>query len=281
MGAYWIPRAQLILGQSGQKFHRPIAQLGMGDEGTPIFGPSKKLDHELELAIYVARPNPQGQPVSIAEAESHLFGLGLLNDWSARDVQAWEYQPLGPFLAKNFASTLSPWIVTLEALEPFRTPFLRSQNDPQPLPYLDDEANRARGAIDIKLEVWIQTQKMRDAGLHHEKLMQSNFKDSYWTIAQLLTHHTATGCNMQPGDMMGTGTQSGATAEQGGSMLELSLNGKNARMLKNGEARTFLQDGDSIMLRARCEQNGYRSIGFGDCEGSILAALGSAVISCK
>ncbi|MFE8646427.1 fumarylacetoacetase [Sphingomonas sp. NCPPB 2930] len=273
----WVPigyhgRSSSI-GVSGQRFARPVAQLGVaGTDGTPRFGPCERLDYELEMAIYVGTSNPQGEPVAIGEAEDHLFGLGLLNDWSARDIQAWEYQPLGPFLSKNFASTVSPWIVTLEALEPFRAAFARPEGDPQPLPYLDSEDNRARGALDLQLEVWLQTPKMRADGLPHQRLMRSNFKDSYWTVAQLLSHHTVGGCNLQPGDLLGSGTQSGPTPDQGGSMLELSAGGKQPLVLANGETRAFLQDGDSVVLRARGERAGFRTIGFGECEGRVLPA---------
>ena len=273
----WVPigyhgRSSSI-GISGQQFPRPVAQLGVaGTDGTPRFGPCERLDYELEMAIYVGTANPQGEPVPVAEAEDHLFGLGLLNDWSARDIQAWEYQPLGPFLSKNFASTVSPWIVTLEALEPFRAGFTRPAGDPQPLPYLDSDANRSRGALDLQLEVWLQTPKMRADGQAHQRLMRSNFKDSYWTIAQLLAHHTVGGCNLQPGDLLGSGTQSGPTPDQGGSMLELSGGGKQPLVLANGETRAFLQDGDSVMLRARGERDGFRTIGFGECEGRVLPA---------
>ena len=196
----------------------------------------------------------------------------LLNDWSARDVQAWEYQPLGPFLAKNFASTISPWMVTMEALAPFRTPFARAEGDPQPLPYLDSPGNRAQGGFDVKLEVWLQTQAMRDAGQGPQRLSQSNFRDAYWTVAQMITHHTVNGCNLQPGDLLGSGTQSGASPDQAGSLLELSSGGKKHLTLANGETRTFLEDGDSVTLRAYCVQDGFRRIGFGDCQGQVLPA---------
>jgi fumarylacetoacetase len=272
----WVPigyhgRASSI-GVSGQQFRRPLGQLkGAADE--PTLGPSARLDYELEVGAFVGLPNALGTPVSIDEAESHVFGLTLLNDWSARDVQAWEYQPLGPFLAKSFASTISPWIVTMEALEPFRSAFVRPEGDPSPLPYLDSAANRERGAFDMTLEVWLQTSSMREAGVAATRLMQSNFKDAYWTVAQMLTHHTINGCNLQAGDMFGSGTQSGSAAGEGGSLLELSAGGKQPFTLPNGETRTFLQDGDTVTLRARCEREGYRSIGFGDCAGTVLPAL--------
>ncbi len=236
----------------------------------PKLGPTKRLDYELELGIFIGSGNELGTPVDISEAEEHIFGLVLLNDWSARDLQAWEYQPLGPFLAKNFASTISPWIVTLEALEPFRAPFNRPAEDPEPLSYLDSNHTRTNGALEVNLEVWLQTEKMRAEDQPHQRLMKSNFRDSYWTMAQLLTHHTVGGCNLQSGDLLGTGTQSGPGPSQGGSLLELSSGGKAPIKLNNGESRTFLQDGDSVLMRAYSERDGYRRIGFGACEGTVL-----------
>ena len=272
----WVPigyhgRTSSI-GVSGQSFRRPLGQTkGAGD--VPEFGPSKRLDYELELGAFVGTGNPLGRPVSTAEAEDHLFGLVLLNDWSARDLQAWEYQPLGPFLAKNFATTISPWIVTMEALEPFRSRFERPTGDPQPLPYLDSDFNREHGAIDIELEVWLQTAAMREAGIAPQRLMQSNFKDAYWTLAQMLAHHTVNGCNLQPGDLLGSGTQSGPGEDQGGSLLELTCGGQKQVRLVNGEARTFLADGDTVLLRAHARRSGFRTIGFGDCAGTVLSAV--------
>jgi len=201
-----------------------------------------------------------------------VFGVGLLNDWSARDVQAWEYQPLGPFLAKNFATTLSPWIVTLEALAPFRAPFARPEGDPQPLPYLDAPAVREAGMVDITLEIWLQTAAMREAGLPAEKLSASNFRDAYWAIAQLVAHHTVNGCNLGTGDLFGSGTISGPGAGQAGSLLELSRGGRQPLTLVNGETRSFLEDGDTVILRGHCERPGARRIGFGDCAGTVLPA---------
>ena len=214
--------------------------------------------------------NELGEPIAIAQAEDHLFGLVLLNDWSARDVQAWEYQPLGPFLAKNFATTLSPWVVTMDALAPFRVPFTRPAGDPAPLPYLDGAANRLHGAIAITLETWLQTAAMRDRGEPAVRLMQSNFRDAYWTLAQLVAHHTSNGCNLRPGDLFGSGTQSGPGEGQGGSLLELTHGGKQPVMLPDGETRHFLQDGDTVILRAFCEGAGHRRIGFGDCAATVL-----------
>ena len=272
----WLPigyhgRASSII-VSGSAFHRPMGQTMAAGASVPTVGPSARMDYELELAAYVGRPNALGQAVPIAQAEQHLFGLSLLNDWSARDLQAWEYQPLGPFLAKNFASSVSPWIVTLAALAPFRSPFERPAGDPQPLPYLDSAANRAGGHVDIRLEVWLQTPAMQAAGLAAQRLMQSNFRDAYWTLAQLVAHHTVGGCNLQAGDLLGTGTISGPAPGQGGSLLELSQGGKVPLALANGETRSFLQDGDTVILRAFCERTGARRIGFGDCAGTLLAA---------
>ncbi|MDT7517402.1 fumarylacetoacetase [Rhodoferax sp. TBRC 17660] len=271
----WVPigyhgRASSI-GASGQQFHRPMGQTLKPGATVPDFGPSARIDYELELGVWVGMGNALGAPVSIADAEEHVFGLTLLNDWSARDVQAWEYQPLGPFLAKNFATTVSPWLVTMEALAPFRAPFVRDAADPQPLPYLDGEANRAQGALDVQLEVWLQTPAMRAAGDAGVRLSQSNMRDAYWTLAQLVAHHTVNGCNLRAGDLLGTGTLSGPAPEQGGSLLELTQGGKQPITLPNGEVRTFLQDGDTIILRGACEAAGARRIGFGDCRGTLLA----------
>jgi fumarylacetoacetase len=272
----WVPigyhgRASSI-GVSGGEIRRPQGQTKGPDDAAPRFGDSRRLDYELELGIFIGTGNAQGEPIPIGAAEEHVFGLTLFNDWTARDVQAWEYQPLGPFLSKNFASTVSPWIVTLEALAPFRAPFVRSAGDPAPLPYLDSAGNREHGAIDIVLEVWLQTAKMRASGAPAQRLMQSNFRDSYWTIAQMVAHHTVNGCNLEPGDLFGSGTQSGSEAGQGGSMLELSVGGKSPLALANGEARSFLEDGDTVILRGRCERPGARRVGFGDCAGTIVPA---------
>jgi fumarylacetoacetase len=271
----WVPigyhgRASSI-GASGQQFHRPMGQTLKPGATVPDFGPSARIDYELELGAWVGMGNALGAPVSIADAEEHVFGLTLLNDWSARDVQAWEYQPLGPFLAKNFATTVSPWLVTMEALAPFRAPFVRDAADPQPLPYLDGEANRTRGALDVQLEVWLQTPAMRAAGEGGVRLSQSNMRDAYWTLAQLVAHHTVNGCNLRAGDLLGTGTLSGPAPEQGGSLLELTQGGKQPITMPNGEVRTFLQDGDTVILRGACHAAGARRIGFGDCRGTLLA----------
>lgn len=274
----WVPigyhgRASSI-GVSGQSFPRPLGQTKGPNEEVPVLRPSHRLDYELELGVFMGQGNALGDRLTMEQAEAHAFGMVLLNDWSARDVQAWEYQPLGPFLAKNFASTISPWIVTMEALAPFRAPFVRPEGDPQPLPYLDSPGNRQQGGIDVELEVWLQTQAMRDAGQGPERLSQSSFRDAYWTVAQMITHHTINGCNLQPGDLLGSGTLSGARPEQAGSLLELSSGGKNPLTLANGETRTFLEDGDSIILRGYCARAGFRRIGFGECQGRVLPARG-------
>ena len=276
----WVPigyhgRASSI-GVSGQQVRRPLGQMKRPQDDGPHFGPCQRLDYELELAAFVSRPNAQGSPVPITQAEDHLFGMALFNDWSARDIQAWEYQPLGPFLSKNFASTLSPWIVTLEALAPFRAPWTRASGDPQPLPYLDSPGTRDRGGFDIQLEVLLQTPRMREAGLAAQRLTRSNFNEAYWTVAQMLAHHTVGGCNLQAGDLLGSGTMSGPSADQGGSLQELSLGGTRPLILANGETRRFLEDGDSVVMRGRCERAGFRSIGFGDCEGRVLPSIARA-----
>jgi len=272
----WVPigyhgRASSI-GVSGESFPRPNGQIKAPDADVPSVGPSRRLDYELEIGVFVGTPNEQGEAVTMDDAESRVFGLALFNDWTARDIQAWEYQPLGPFLSKNFASTLSPWIVTTEALAPFRDPFIRPEGDPRPLPYLESNANNAAGAFDIQLEVWLQTPKMREAGQPGERLVSANFKDAYWTVAQMVAHHTVNGCNLQAGDLFGTGTLSGPDPDQAGSLLELSQGGKKPIQLKNGESRTFLEDGDSITLRGYCQRKGARRIGFGECRGTVLPA---------
>lgn len=272
----WVPigyhgRASSIV-VSGQPFHRPLGQTNGPGDTAPQLRASQRLDFELELGVFIGPGNALSEPIPIAEAEDHVFGISLFNDWSARDVQAWEYQPLGPFLAKNFASTLGPWIVTLEALEPFRAPFGRTADDPQPLAYLESANTRARGALELSLEVWLQTARMRAAGLGHERIVQSNFRHSYWTIGQMVAHHTIGGCNLRPGDLLGTGTQSGPEPSQGGSLLELTSGGKQPFLLSSGEQRTFLQDGDSVELRAYGERQGFRRVGFGSCEGTVLPA---------
>lgn len=256
----------------GHTFRRPMGQVKAPAAAEPSLQVSAKLDFELELGLFIGRPNVIGAPISMLDAEQHVFGLALLNDWSARDIQAWEYQPLGPFLSKNFASTVSPWVVTLEALAPFRQAFTRPEGDPAPLPYLNSSANQQQGAIDIELEVWLQTAQMRAAGDGAVRLTAANYRDAYWTAAQLVAHHTVNGCNLRSGDLLGSGTLSGPQVGQGGSLLELSQGGKRALPLPNGELRTFLEDGDTVILRGHCQREGFRRIGLGECRGSVLRA---------
>ena len=272
----WVPiayhgRASSIVA-SGHAFPRPQGQIKGPDDAAPRLAPSGRLDYELELGVLIGRGNALGESVPIGQAEQHAFGMVLLNDWSARDVQGWEYQPLGPFLAKNFVSTISPWVVTMEALAPFRAPFTRPADDPQPLPYLEHPDNRAAGALDIRLEVLLETAAMRAAGAAPARLSRSNYADAYWTLAQMITHQAVNGCNMQPGDLLGTGTQSDPDPANGGALLELTRGGKEPLRLPNGETRTFLQDGDTVILRAHCERPGRARIGFGECRGTVLPA---------
>jgi fumarylacetoacetase len=258
---------------SGTDVKRPKGQNRSDAEKPPVFGPAKNLDYEMELGVFVGRGNELGRPIPISEAEEHIFGVCLVNDWSARDIQAWEYQPLGPFLAKNFATTISPYVVTMEALAPFRTAaFERDANDPQPLEYLSDEQNKKFGGLDINLEVYIQTEKMRNENIEPHLLSRSNTKDLYWTIGQMLTHHASNGCNLQTGDLMATGTVSGKEKHERGSMLELSWRGKEPIDLPSGEQRRFLEDGDEVIMKGFCEREGFRRIGLGECRGRILPA---------
>jgi fumarylacetoacetase len=273
----WLPIAYhgrtSSIGVSGQRFHRPRGQLKTPQAATPSFAPSARLDYELELGVFIGRGNAPGVPIGVAAAEDHVFGLVLLNDWSARDVQAWEYQPLGPFLAKNFATTISPWVVTLEALAPYRTAWTRPPEDPQPLAHLDPGAARNHSAFDIHLETFLQTERMRAAGAAPALLAETSFRHAYWTIGQLVAHHASNGCNLRPGDLLGTGTQSGPAPPEAGSLLELSGGGKKPVELPDGEQRTFLEDGDAVILRAHCERQGFARIGFGECAGRVLPAL--------
>ena len=272
----WVPigyhgRASSI-GVSGQSFLRPVGQTMPPGATQPSFGPRKRLDIEPELDIFVGTGNALGEPVAMAQAEDHVFGMCLLNDWSARDIQAWEYQPLGPFLSKNFATTISPWIVMLEALAPYRVPFLRPEADPQPLPYLDSEANRQQGSLDIQLQVGLLTPKMRQADQRDATICRTSYRHAYWTVAQMVTHHTVNGCNLQPGDLFGSGTLSGPTLDQAGALIELTAGGKNPLTLPNGESRTYLEDGDAVVIRGWCEKAGAARIGFGECVGTVLPA---------
>ncbi len=273
----WVPigyhgRASSI-GVSGQNFPRPMGQVMPKGASVPEFAAAQRLDYETELGIFMGQGNALGTRIALQDAEDRVFGLCVLNDWSARDIQAWEYQPLGPFLAKNFASTISPWIVTLEALEPFRTEWLRAAEDPQPLAYLASEENRAQGAFDIRLQTRLSTEKSRAAHAESAVLSETTFKHSYWNIAQLVTHHTVNGCNLQAGDLLGTGTQSGPTPQEAGSLLELTNGGQKPLVLPWGEERTFLQDGDEVIMRAWCEKDGFKRIGFGSAAGTVMPAL--------
>jgi len=270
----WVPigyhgRASSLV-PSGTAVARPSGQLKDARSDVPSFGPTRSLDYEVELGFVVASGNPLGAPVSIAEAETHLFGLCLVNDWSARDVQSWEYQPLGPFLAKNFATTVSPWIVTLDALEPFRVPAAaRPSGDPPPLPYLTDAHDQARGGFDVTVEVWLTSARMRAEGMAAFRLSRSRAADLYWTPAQLLAHHTSNGCNLQPGDLFASGTISGPDRENRGCLLELTWRGAQPVTLPTGEKRAFLEDGDEVIMRGYAEREGAVRVGFGECRGVV------------
>ena len=273
----WIPigyhgRSSSI-GVSGQSFPRPVGQTKAPDADMPSLGPCKRLDFELEMGIFVGTGNKLGERVSIDEANDHIFGMCLFNDWSARDIQGWEYQPLGPFLAKNFASTISPWIVTNEALVPYRIEFTRDENDPQPMDYLTSDINSKSGGLNIDLEVLLQTNVMLEQGMEAVSLATSNMKYSYWTVAQMMAHHTVGGCNMQPGDMFATGTMSGPGASEACALIELTAGGKNPITLPNGETRTFLEDGDTVIITGHCIKEGAARIGFGSTIGTVLPAI--------
>jgi len=236
-----------------------------------------RLDYELELGVFFGNGNSIGTPIPVESAESHVFGLCLLNDWSARDLQAWEYQPLGPFLSKNFATTISPWIVSLQALAPYRTPHTRAADDPEPPDYLTSPANEAAGGFDIRLEAYLQTAAMQ---AHHEppqRLSSTSFRHSYWTVAQLVAHHTVNGCNLRAGDLLGTGTQSGPGPDEAGSLLELSSGGKHSISVGSSEHRTFLEDGDTVIFRAWCGKPGAARVGFGEVCGRVLPAVSDPV----
>jgi fumarylacetoacetase len=255
---------------SGERIRRPSGQT-KPESGEAVFGPAKSLDYELEVGVFIGRGNPLGQAVAIAEAEDHIFGLCLVNDWSARDIQSWEYQPLGPFLAKSFATTVSPWVVPLEALAPYRVPaFARPESDPAPLPYLE-LPSVSLGGIDLTLEVYLESNQMRETGMQPFLVCRSNLRHLYWTLSQLIAHHTSNGCNLRPGDLLATGTISGPHAGSEGCLLELRPNPEPVR-LPTGESRRFLEDGDRVTLRAYCQQPGLPRIGFGECSGTIAAA---------
>jgi fumarylacetoacetase len=272
----WVPigyhgRASSIV-PSGTTIRRPVGQTKPADAAVPVVGPTKALDYEAEIGFFIGPGSALGDPVPIDDAESHLFGVCLVNDWSARDVQTWEYQPLGPFLSKSFGTTISPWVVTFDALVPFRVaPSARPEGDPLPLPYLT--ASNPAG-IDLSIDVSLQSARMRDRGDPPLRLSRSNARDLYWTPAQLLTHQTSNGCNLRPGDLLASGTISGATRDALGSLLELTRRGAAPLSLPTGETRGFLEDGDDVVMRASCERQGAVRIGFGECAGRIAGARG-------
>jgi fumarylacetoacetase len=260
---------------TGTPVRRPSGQSRDG-ESDPKFGPTKSLDYELELGFFVGAGNRLGESIPISDAEEHIFGICLLNDWSARDIQAWEYQPLGPFLGKSFATSLSPWVVTMEALAPFRIgAFARTAGDPAPLPYLFSQSDQEQGGLDLWLEVSLLSVRMREEGIAPVVLGRSNFRDMYWTMAQMLTHHASNGCNLRPGDLLASGTVSGADSSALGCLLELTSRGKDPVTLPTGEQRKFLEDGDEVIFRGFCEREGFRRIGLGSCRGTILPACAS------
>ncbi len=275
----WLPvgyhgRASSLV-VSGTAVRRPCGQTEPGQAGgQPAFGPSRSLDYELEVGAFLGPGNALGEPIPLAQAEASLFGLVLLNDWSARDLQKWEYQPLGPFLAKSFATSVSPWVVTLEALAPFRVPpFARPAGDPEPLPHLTHEEDRARGGIDLRLEVQLSSRLMRERGLPPLRVSRSNLRDLYWTLGQMVTHHASNGCNLRPGDLIASGTVSGADEESRGCLLERTWRGSQPLALPTGEERRFLEDGDEVVLRGHCEREGFARIGFGECRGTVVASV--------
>lgn len=272
----WMPVAYhgrvSSIGVSGQQVRRPLGQRLAAGHNVPEVSACTRLDYELELGIFIGVGNAQGEPIPVTRAEQHVFGLCLLNDWSARDIQMWESTPLGPFLAKNFATTISPWIVTMDALAPFRHAWERAADEPQPLPYLDAPANRSEGGIDIQLEVWLESERQRTAHASATRLSHTSFRHQYWTVAQMVAHHTVGGCNLQSGDLLGSGTISGPTTTEAGALIELTAAGKTPVALGNGEARSFLEDGDAVVMKGWCERPGFARIGFGENRGEILPA---------
>ncbi|MBS0662639.1 MAG: fumarylacetoacetase [Verrucomicrobia bacterium] len=274
----WVPigyhgRTSTLV-PSGTPVRRPKGQVKPPASSAPAYGPTRSLDYELELAAYIGVGNPSGSTLSVADARRSLFGVSLLNDWSARDVQAWEYQPLGPFLAKNFATSLSAWVVTFDALAPFRTPaYRRPAEDPTPLPHLLDPADQAEGGLEVTLEVGLVTPAMRRDGLSAHRLSSGSFSSMYWTFAQMAAHHASNGCELRPGDVLGSGTVSGPDRSSQGCLLELTRRGAEPVLLPNGESRAFLEDGDEIILRGHAERPGFVRIGLGECRGTVLPAL--------
>ncbi len=258
---------------SGTPVRRPWGQIKTAEAEVPVFAPTRSLDYEAEVGLFVGTGNAQGAPIPLADAEYHMFGFCLVNDWSARDVQSWEYQPLGPFLAKSFATTVSPWVVTRDALAPYRVPAaVRPAGDPAPLPYLALPADHDAGGVDLVLDVWLTSARMRAARNTAIRLSRGHFRDMYWTPAQLLTHHASNGCPLRPGDLLASGTVSGPTPDSLGCLLELTRRGAAPLTLPTGETRAFLADDDEITLRASCERAGFARIGFGDCRGVVAAA---------
>ena len=273
----WIPvayhgRSSSVV-VSGTPIRRPNGQTKAPDAATPRFGPTQRLDYEVELGLIVGPGNTLGHPIQIKRAQDHVFGVVLLNDWSARDIQAWEYQPLGPFLAKNFATTISPWVVTMDALAPFHAPaWPRDAGDPQPLPYLNDPNDASHGHLDIQVNMSIRSAQMRQQKLPAQSLSLASYRTSYWTPAQLITHHTSGGCNLQTGDLIGTGTISGPQRGEEGALLEITQGGKQPVTLSSGETRTFVSDGDELILQGQCTREGAVSIGFGSATARITPA---------
>ncbi len=258
---------------SGTPVKRPHGQLKDDASAAPTFGPSRRMDYEMEVGAFVGRRTAVGETITIADASASIWGLCLVNDWSARDIQSWEYQPLGPFLSKNFATSVSPWIVTMDALEPFRVPVAsRAAGDPAPLPYLSDASDAARGAFDVTVEVWLGSAKMRESGVKPIRVSRGRMRDLYWTMAQMLTHHTSNGCNVEPGDLIASGTISGPDKDARGCLLERTWRGTEPIELPSGERRSFLEDGDEVIMRGYAERDGYRRIGFGECRGVVLSA---------
>jgi len=258
---------------SGTAVKRPRGQRKRADEAAPTYGPSRNLDFELELGFYIGAPSGLGETIPVEQAAEHIFGFCLLNDWSARDVQGWEYQPLGPFLAKNFGTTVSPWVVTREALLPFRVPaFARPPGDPAPLPHLFDAADQAQGGIGITMEAYLATEQMRRGGLAPQLLSRTSFAKIYWTVAQMVAHHASNGCNLVTGDLFGSGTVSGPDKSSLGSLLEITMRGAELVKLPTGEVRSFIEDGDEIIFRGFAEKSDYPRIGFGECRAVILPA---------
>jgi fumarylacetoacetase len=255
---------------SGTPIRRPVGQIHDDPNAPPEYAPTRRLDYELEIGAFVATPNMLGEPVPIQSAAERLCGITIVNDWSARDVQAWEYQPLGPFLAKSFATSLGPWVVTMDALEPFHTPAAsRPAGDPEPLPYLRDAHDQQAGALDLTLEVWIRSAKMRDESIPAVRVSVGRFAEMYWTLGQLVAHHTSNGCNLQTGDLIASGTVSGPTKESRGCLLERAWRGTEPIELPTGERRAFLEDGDEVVMRGYAQRDGFRRIGLGECAGLV------------